>query len=65
MTHEHKEGGCCGGGEQKSTNSCGSCCKVKKVIIGLLVIGLSFAAGMMFAKSCPLAKPAMCPMSTK
>lgn len=62
---EHKEGGCCGGGEVKNTSGCGCCCKFKKVIMALLIVGLSFVAGMMFAKSCPLGKGAICPMGAK
>ncbi len=59
MSEEKKEG-CCG-----THGSSGPCCSGKKLLIGLLVGALIFAAGMLFAKTCPLGGAKMCPMSTK
>ena len=62
---ENKDSGCCGGGEVKNANGCGCCCKFKKIILAILVVGISFMAGMMFAKSCPFGQAKMCPISSK
>lgn len=54
---EEKKDECC------STHGSG-CCGGKKLIIGILIgIGL-FVAGMLFAKSCPLAKGG-CPFTAQ
>ncbi len=58
MSEEKKEGDCCG----TSGHSSGACCSGKKLVVGLLVGALIFAAGMWFAKACPLAGK-ICPMS--
>ena len=60
MSNEKHEGGCC-----STDGSKGSCCGTKK-LIGAIVLGLLiFIAGMLFAKSCPLAGGGakFCPMS--
>ncbi len=65
--NDDKKEGCCGGGSPESAKGkcgcgCGCCCGAKKIIIKLLILGLVFAAGMWFAKACPLGQ-SMCPMS--
>lgn len=62
MSDDKKEGCCGGNSTEKSKSGCGCCCGVKKLIVTLLVLGVVFAAGMWFAKACPLSK-GMCPMS--
>ena len=56
MTEEKKEGSCC------SSSHGSKCCGVKSLIVKLLILGLVFTAGMMFAKNCPLGGKT-CPMS--
>jgi hypothetical protein len=60
MSHEHKEGGCCG-----SEGSKKSCCGTKKLIVAVVAGALLFMAGMLFAKTqcgskiCPLSAHAV------
>ena len=58
MTEKKKDEGCCG-----THGSEGPCCAGKKMIIGIVVLGLVFLAGIMFAKYCPLGQ-GVCPMSS-
>ena len=54
---EEKKDGCCG-----THGSSGACCAGKKLLVGLLVGALIFAAGIWFAKAqCPMSQK-MCPM---
>ncbi len=57
MSEEKKDGSC-------STKGCG-CCSGSKLLVGLLVGALVFAAGMWFAKAnCLSGKKGLCHMSS-